>query len=145
MLSSMCKWVIVCSLVTTTTLAPGVHNIKWLTSKELKCLADNVYYEARGENFEGMVAVAKVTLNRTKHNDYPDSICGVVYQPYQFSWTLKKQKPPKPAEYAVAKWAALTASSYKLDAIFYHSVKVKPKWSSVKTRLVQLGNHIFYY
>lgn len=144
MLPKVRKWIIVGSLVASTTLAPGVHNIKWLTKEELKCLTDNVYYEARGESFEGQMAVARVTINRTLHPDYPDSICGVVYQPFQFSWTMKKQKPPLADNYAIAKWAALQGQNYKLDAIFYHNTKVKPKWSKVKLKIAKIGDHVFY-
>ena len=48
--------------------------------KELKCLANNIYYEAGGENFEGKVAVAQVTINRTQDENFPNDVCGVVYQ-----------------------------------------------------------------
>ena len=55
--------------------------------RDLDCLARNIYWEARSESFEGMVAVAQVTLNRVKHKSFPDSICGVVYQgPTRPSW-----------------------------------------------------------
>ena len=50
-------------------------------SQEAVCLAKNIYFEARGESLAGKLAVAKVTLNRTKHEDFPDSVCKVVYQP----------------------------------------------------------------
>lgn len=139
----MRKILTIAALMGATTLAPGLHNLKFLTKKELKCLADNVYYEARGESYEGMLAVARVTINRTQHPDYPDSICGVVYQPFQFSWTMKKQKPVG-VDYEIAKWAALNASNYKLNAIFYHNLKVKPSWSKAKTKTAKIGNHVFY-
>ena len=47
---------------------------------ELDCLALNIYHEARGETYQGKVAVANVTLNRVAHSKYPDSVCGVVRQ-----------------------------------------------------------------
>lgn len=58
---------------------------------EIGCLAANLYFEARGEPLKGQLAVAKVTLNRVKSKQYPDSICAVVFQKHQFSWT--KQQP----------------------------------------------------
>ena len=51
-----------------------------LDMKEAKCLADNVYFEAKGQPAIGQSAVAHVTLNRVGRDDYPDTICGVVWQ-----------------------------------------------------------------
>lgn len=56
------------------------------------CLAINIYHEARGEPVIDQIAVAAITMNRVKDRDYPDSVCEVVNQPYQFSWTLSKPK-----------------------------------------------------
>jgi spore germination cell wall hydrolase CwlJ-like protein len=50
------------------------------TQKQLTCLAQNIYYEARSEEFDGKVAVAQVTLNRANSGKFPDTICGVVHQ-----------------------------------------------------------------
>jgi len=55
--------------------------------QETHCLAQNVYHEARGESWHGKMAVALVTLNRTEHWRFPKTICKVVYQPGQFTWT----------------------------------------------------------
>ena len=59
--------------------------------KQLYCLAKNVYFEAASEPFDGKVAVAMVTMNRVKHNDFPNDVCSVVYErnkrTCQFSWT----------------------------------------------------------
>lgn len=64
-----------------------------VTSKrEVECLAKNIYFESRGENRVGQMAVAWVTLNRTEHKNWPSTICKVVYQPHQFSWTKMKLK-----------------------------------------------------
>ncbi len=49
-------------------------------SRALDCLAAAVYYEARGEDASGRAAVAQVVLNRTRHGQYPGSVCAVVYQ-----------------------------------------------------------------
>ena len=65
----------------------------------MRCLAENVYYESRGEPLKGQVAVAKVTLNRLDEG-YARSVCGVVYQQYspdsacQFEWyAIEKHFP----------------------------------------------------
>ena len=52
-----------------------------------KCLALNIYHEARSESMEGQIAVAQVTLNRVAHSEWPSTICEVVSEPKQFSWT----------------------------------------------------------
>jgi len=57
-------------------------------NKEIKCLADNIYFEARNESVKGQVAVASVTKNRVKSKHYPNTICKVVWEHRQFSWTL---------------------------------------------------------
>lgn len=54
--------------------------------RELRCMELNLYHEARGESLEGVKVVANVTLNRTKSKDFPNTVCGVVKQPRQFSW-----------------------------------------------------------
>ena len=54
--------------------------------KELRCLALNIHFEARGESDQGKIAVAVVTLNRVKSKRFPSTICGVVKQKNQFSW-----------------------------------------------------------
>jgi len=66
---------------------PKQHASMDLSEDELGCLVENVYHEARGEGALGQAAVAYVTLNRVRSPDYPDTICGVVWQPGQFSWT----------------------------------------------------------
>ncbi|MEL6751247.1 MAG: cell wall hydrolase, partial [Pseudomonadota bacterium] len=50
------------------------------TAKQRRCLANGIYFEARGESVQGQKAVAQVILNRVKNPAYPNSICGVVYQ-----------------------------------------------------------------
>ena len=58
--------------------------------RELDCLARNIYWEARSEPVEGMIAVAQVTLNRVAHKSFPDDICDVVYQgPTKASWKTR--------------------------------------------------------
>lgn len=111
-----------------------------LPQKELTCLHDNVYHEARGESREGMVAVAKVTLNRV--GTYANSVCKVVYQKKQFSWTAKKHKKPKFCQECMdAIHIALNDSDF--PATHYHNHTVKPKWGL--TQVAVIGNHTFYF
>lgn len=115
---------------------------------ELNCLISNVYYEARGESIEGKIAVALVTLNRLEHKNYPKTICDVVYQNKQFSWTNKY----KYSEVSVREWeasaeAAITAYLNRsilgyFDATHYHNFTVAPNWKLKK--VTTINNHIFY-
>ena len=65
-----------------------------MLSAAAMCLAINLWYEARGEGINGMFAVAEVTERRVVLPAWPDSHCEVVYQPWQFSWTLEPAAPP---------------------------------------------------
>ncbi|NYZ69950.1 cell wall hydrolase, partial [Endozoicomonas sp. SM1973] len=57
------------------------------STKDLQCLTLNIYHEARGEGLMGMLAVGEITINRVNNKKWPNSICAVVYQDKQFSWT----------------------------------------------------------
>jgi spore germination cell wall hydrolase CwlJ-like protein len=127
--------------------------------RELKCLAQNIYYEAGYEPFEGKVAVAQVTLNRMESGKWPDDVCGVIFQKSviydkvicQFSWYCENagvRKPVNPAAYqesmAVAKKVLL--EGFRLDglkdAVYYHADYVSPRWG--KEKIATIGRHIFY-
>ena len=127
--------------------------------KNLSCLAINIYKEAANEPFEGKVAVAQVTLNRTKNPNFPDTICDVVYQKNtfmgkvvcQFSWycdgTYKGRVVNRQAydeSYKVAKMVYL--EDFKLEsvknALYYHADYVNPNWG--KKKVTKIGAHIFY-
>ena len=118
--------------------------LKLPSRQELQCLVKNTYYEARGEPQEGQIAVAQVVLNRVDHKDYPKTICRVVYQQKQFSWTAHKQK----AEINWQEWqGSLNASvlAYNLpriNATHYHNLTVHPKWNLQWTKTIK--NHVFY-
>lgn len=115
---------------------------------EINCLIRNVYYEARGESVKGQLAVALVTLNRVDSKVYPASICDVVYQKYQFSWTkLPKLSKINPAAWVRAEKSAKLAYSNRnilgsFKATHFHSNKVLPGWNLNK--VATIGNHIFY-
>jgi hypothetical protein len=127
---------------------------------QLDCLARNIYYEAGYEPFEGKVAVAQVTINRTESGEFPSDICGVVYQKNivyqkvlcQFSWyctAAGSQKPMNGPVYTesmeVAKKVLL--EGFRLrdlnDALYYHADYVNPGWG--KKPIAKIGHHIFYH
>jgi len=123
--------------------------------KQVLCMAKNLYYEAASESFEGKLAVAQVTMNRTNSPHYPKTVCEVVYQKtgntYQFSWVGEKVGDIK-NKYAweecliVAKKALtepkLHDTIYRTKSMFYHNTSVNPAW---KLKYVaKIGNHLFY-
>lgn len=117
-------------------------------SPEMICLAKNIYHEARGESLRGQLAVAKVTINRVASGKFKDTICGVVYQKRQFSWTKDKHKP-------ILEWSAWMESLrlarlvvmypqvMAFDAMYFHSKHIKPGWKNL-TKIDKIGNHVFY-
>lgn len=134
-------------LVGAATMAPPE-----LDMKDHECLSMNIYHESRGEQAQGQIAVAQVTVNRVKHRQWPSSICEVVYQPKQFSWThLIKNHSPK--ETKAWKRAQVIARDVLIGnvadvtggAVFYHANWIKnPYWAKEVTLSKVIGNHLFY-
>ena len=127
------------------------------TGPEWNCLAEALYFEARGESLVGQVAVAEVILNRVDDGRYPDSVCGVVQQGYdepgacQFSFFCDG----KPEEInnrevfdRVGKiaWVMLEGKPRILTgkATHFHATHVRPSWANRLVRTAQIGDHIFY-
>ncbi|MFM7404138.1 MAG: cell wall hydrolase [Erythrobacter sp.] len=121
-------------------------------STELRCLAGAVYFEARGEELAGQLAVAQVVINRTEDGRFPRSYCGVVAQPGQFSFMRGSRMPSIPTRSAAWQRAVAVAriahdelwESEAGNAVFFHARSVRPGWSRAKTRLAQIDTHIFY-
>jgi spore germination cell wall hydrolase CwlJ-like protein len=119
-----------------------------------RCLAQVIYWEARGEGQQGMVAVASVVLNRVEDNRFPDTVCGVVYQggespPCQFSWWCdgKTDYPTNQTKWAETNSLANTILTARpLDptdgALFYHNTSIQDPWHRPLT--ARIGSHIFY-
>lgn len=119
---------------------------------DLFCLAKNIYHEASGESRLGKFAVAQVTLNRMKHPEFKNTVCGVVFERNQFSWAnngrLRWTRPSNEAwreSVEIAEQALKKGFRVKgmETAIFYHADYVRPGWRGVK-RLTKIGAHIFY-
>ena len=131
---------------------------------EHRCLAEALYYEARGEGKVGQQAVAEVVLRRRQMGRYGDSICAVVYEGAaehqaaghhgcQFSFTCDGSlKHPREAEAweeseelaAQILTGAVRLRNATLGATNYHAVWVSPEWAPTLKRTTQIGNHIFY-
>jgi spore germination cell wall hydrolase CwlJ-like protein len=118
------------------------------TQRDVRCLADNIYHEARGEPFRGQLAVAQVTINRFRSNRHGKTICAVVHQRRQFSWTNNKPRVRDlkrwQDSYTVAQFMLTGAQMQKFPANFYHTKKVNPYWNRTKRITHVIGNHIFY-
>ena len=129
-------------------------------ANDLECLAENVYFEARGEPLEGQYAVAEVTLNRTRSANFPHTVCGVVHQTRwdpsrrrfvaDFSWTelgaLSPQDGPDWKQAMAVASAAYEDQHEPLvpGALFYHATSVHPAWSRTRKAVATIGKHIFY-
>ena len=122
------------------------------SSVQCKCLAYNIYHEARGESEIGQIAVAKVTLNRVKDKRYDSNVCDVVRDSKQFSWTMLSPQRKWNIEDKTA-WVSANSIAhrmisnqldYDIKAVHYHTGTVKPKWS--RSMIVErvVGNHIFF-
>lgn len=119
-------------------------------SPELQCLARAVYFEARGEPLEGQLAVAQVIRNRTQSDAWPRQICGVVYQPNQFSFTKDRHSdtPSNESLWRIAQAISLIAatdnwSEVVQNATHFHAARVAPRWGKLR-KVSTIGNHIFY-
>lgn len=127
-------------------------------SKEQRCLAEAVYFEARSEPEEGQAAVAQVVLNRVKSGLYPSSICGVVYQnrhrhlacQFTFACEGKALRTTDTMSWERAKRVAsavLEGKTYLADvggATHYHANYVRPYWARRLKKMDVIGRHIFY-
>lgn len=117
---------------------------------DMKCLAGAVYFESKGESLEGQLAVARVIINRAKSSRFADSLCGVVYQPSQFSFVRGHGMPPIRIESNAWRQAVAIAqiamddswNSRAEGALFFHARRVSPGWG--KAKLAMIDNHIFY-
>ena len=126
---------------------------------QLDCLARNIYHEAGSEPFEGKVAVAQVTINRTESGSFPSDICKVVYQKNvvyekvlcQFSWYCQGPSAMKPMNGPIYTESMEVAKKVLLEgfrlpdlknALYFHGDYIQPGWN--KKPVAKIGHHIFY-
>jgi spore germination cell wall hydrolase CwlJ-like protein len=129
---------------------PERQAVRDLSEDDLFYMVQNVYHEARGEDALGQAAVAYVTLNRVKSPAYPDTVCGVVWQKGQFSWTEDGLSDRMTDLQAIQKAVdiSLAVSRGKIkDPIggalhYFAHRKVKPSWATGGYRFI-LGEHTF--
>ncbi len=125
--------------------------------QEFKCLAEALYFEARGETVKGQVAVAEVILNRRDSGLFPDSVCGVVHQgngrrnQCQFSYTCdgRPDAIAEKAAYAACRQdrpadAERGAAGTDAWGDVLPQFLVRPSWARRFAQTVQIGTHHFY-
>ncbi|MEK6749264.1 MAG: cell wall hydrolase [Pseudomonadota bacterium] len=121
--------------------------------KEINCLAKNIYHEARGEPDVGQLAVALVTMNRVYSGRYPNTVCEVVWQAGQFSWTNDDYSDETIDNMSWGKAYILASMVFKKyatlrdetkGALYYYAPKkVSPYWARYKEVTRTIGGHIF--
>jgi spore germination cell wall hydrolase CwlJ-like protein len=125
--------------------------------RERRCLATAIYFEARGESVSGQIAVGQVILNRVRSPNFPETICGVVYQgqmapgcQFSFACDGKTDIPRPDAQWARAQNLAkqITSGQVWLPEVgystYYHANYVRPSWVGDMSKIDKIGRHIFY-
>lgn len=132
-------------------------------SSERDCLAQAIYHEARGETATGQLAVANVIVNRARSGQFPDSLCGVIYQnadkgryKCQFTFACDGRDDTPGERRAWAKSVDLAQRVYAEfatgeeigvlpgSALYYHTTAVRPSWANTFSRVASVDSHIFY-
>ena len=124
------------------------------SSRDLDCLAEAVYYEARGEGASGQAAVAQVVLNRVRHPAFPKTVCGVVFQgaqtatcQFSFACNGAMRRPREAGAWSQARSIAARAlAGYVMpqvgSATHFHVAGYGAGWGLLK--VAQVGLHVFY-
>ncbi|NBD29801.1 MAG: cell wall hydrolase [Alphaproteobacteria bacterium] len=143
---------------------PIIFNTDWIEalpsrpdlSEQELCLAEAIYFEARGESVRGQIAVAEVILNRARSARFPDTVCDVVYQgrhrrnACQFSYAC--DGAPERFDERDAYDRAQRLAAHLFDegraglargAEFYHAVTVQPSWAEKLHQVARIGEHVF--
>ncbi len=154
-IASLALTIILISFSTQAADRYGTPKMNW---QSLRCLAHNIYNEARGEPLQGKIAVAHVVMNRVAAERFPGQICAVVQQGgerrryrCQFSWWCdgRSDQPRNPVAWDAARLVAgfiytgLTEDPTR-GALWYHAEYVAPYWREAFHRGPQIGRHIFY-
>ncbi|ORE94666.1 hypothetical protein ATO13_11341 [Stappia sp. 22II-S9-Z10] len=128
------------------------------SAESIKCLAQAIYFESRGEPLLGQEAVAQVVINRVKNPAYPDDICGVVFQnrkwynrcQFTFACDRIADVVRDPEAWAVAEDIATRYAKGELwladvgAATHYHAKSVSPSWANLMRAVKTIGDHTFF-
>lgn len=125
---------------TDTVQAPGKYS-----EKDIQLMANAVYGEARGEPYDGQVAVAAVILNRVEHPDFPDTVGGVVFQPLAFTavadgqiWLEPNERAKEAVLDAINGWDPSENATY-----YFNPITATSKWIWSRPQIKKIGLHIF--
>ncbi|MCK8828083.1 cell wall hydrolase [Natroniella acetigena] len=118
----------------------------WSLSPSVRLMARTVYAESRGEPFLGQVAVAAVIMNRVRSEDFPNTISGVIYQPWAFTpvmhgliWNVTPSPEAVRATLnAYNGWDPTYGSEY-----FYNPAKITSYWVTTRQTVRRIGKHVF--
>jgi len=121
-------------------------------TKDLKCLAQNIFFEAGTESMLGKIAVGQVTVNRVKIGHWGETVCDVVNAKDQFSWTnrddisLDTDSKNYKESLVAAKKVLQERKRLRIlrSALFYHADYVQPNWADKKQKVTTIEKHIFY-
>ncbi len=120
---------------------------------EIQCLQEALYFESRSESLAGQLAVGLVVMNRVRDKRWPNNVCDVVHQPYQFSYysdgkpEIYKDKKAKQVAGLLAEQVFFgTVVDFTEGSLYYHATwSGLPKWDYNKIeRVMTLDDHIFY-
>lgn len=123
----------------------GLQNGTDSQNSDLYLLAKTVYAEARGESYVGKVAVAAVILNRVKHPSFPNTVAGVVYQPWAFTAVYDGQINLEPDQecYSAAQ-DALNGWDPTYGCIYYYNPETATsEWIYSRQVVTTIGSHVF--
>ena len=134
----------------------GRHASALDSSRQLECLTDAVYFEARGETPRGQAAVAQVVMNRVSSPSFPKTVCGVVFQgaathgcQFSFACDGSMRHGLEPDAWERARRIAERALTGRVladigKATHFHTTDVEPDWGPQMLRVAQVGLHVFY-
>ena len=115
------------------------------SQQDLKLLSNAVYGEARGEPYEGQVAVAAVILNRVEHPDFPDTVGGVIFQPGAFTavddgqiWLTPNERATEAVIDAINGWDPSENAIY-----YFNPITATSKWIWSRPQIKKIGLHVF--
>lgn len=120
------------------------------SERDISCLAEAIYFEARGTGPTGESAVAHVVVNRAKSPQFPKSICGVVGDGCQFSYRcdgradVLAEAGSRARAFKVAETVLSGAPDITKGALFFHSARAAPGWFNSRPRVGTFGGNVFY-
>jgi N-acetylmuramoyl-L-alanine amidase len=140
------------TLLKQVTISHELRELEDNERREALCMALAIYHEARGEPRRGQVAVAWVVLNRQRAGSFPQSICAVVWQKSQFSWTKRPVGSLVPR--SAGAWAQSQDVARKVmqgeradptdGADHFHGRQIRPRWAGRSKASLLIGKHLFH-